>query len=70
MTITAHVPAHRTPVPVSSSPFTSLGDRLVQLGLALQSGESTVEQLVPLAKACGLELRIKVVEDGFRADEA
>lgn len=71
MTVTAHVPARRTPVQVSTNPFAALGDRLVQLGLALQSGESTVEQLVPLAKACGLEsLRIKVVEDGSRADEA
>ncbi len=65
MTLTAHVPvstgAHTFEL-VNSNPFASLGDRLVQFGLALQSGESTVEQLVPLAKACGLELRIKVVE--------
>lgn len=65
MTLTAHVPATsgaQTFELVSSNPFAVLGDRLVQFGLALQSGESTVEQLVPLAKACGLELRIKVVE--------
>lgn len=65
MTLTAHVPVTsgaQTFELVSSNPFAALGDRLVQLGLALQSGESTVEQLVPLAKACGLELRIKVVE--------
>lgn len=65
MTMTAHVPAAtgaHTFELISSNPFAVLGDRLVQLGLALQSGESTVEQLVPLAKACGLELRIKVVE--------
>lgn len=65
MTMTAHVPAStgsQTFELVSSNPFAALGDRLVQFGLALQSGESTVEQLVPLAKACGLELRIKVVE--------
>ena len=70
MTMTAHVPTHRNQAPVSTSPFATLGDRLVQLGLALQSGESTVAQLVPLARACGLDLRIKVVEDGSRADEA
>lgn len=70
MTTTAHAPAHRSPAPASASPFAALGDRLVQLGLALQNGESTIEQLVPLAKACGLDLRIKVVEDGFRADKA
>ena len=65
MTLTAHVPVtsgSQTFELVSSNPFAALGDRLVQLGLALQSGDSTVEQLVPLAKACGLELRIKVVE--------
>ncbi|MDH0291426.1 hypothetical protein N7414_20060 [Pseudomonas sp. GD04087] len=65
MTLTAHVPATagaQTFELISSNPFAVLGDRLVQLGLALQRGESTVEQLVPLAKACGLELRIKVVE--------
>ena len=70
MTLTAQVPPYRNPPSadapafelVSINPFAVLGDRLVQLGLALQSGESTVEQLVPLAKACGLELRIKVVE--------
>lgn len=65
MTLTAHVPAAsgaHTSELVESNPFAVLGDRLVQLGLALQSGESTAEQLMPLAKACGLELRIKVVE--------
>ena len=70
MTLTAHVPASagtQTFELVSSNPFAALGDRLVQFGLALQSGESTVEQLVPLAKACGLELRIKVVEGDHAA---
>ncbi|WP_448682620.1 hypothetical protein [Pseudomonas nicosulfuronedens] len=65
MTLIAHVPAEvgaQTFELVRTNPFATLGDRLVQLGLALQSGESTVGQLLPLAQACGLELRIKVVE--------
>lgn len=73
MTVTAHVPAGPhpgTPQPANPSPFYILGTRLVELGTALQNQRSTIDDLVRLASACGMDLRIKVVEDGSRADEA
>jgi len=78
MTMTAQVPPFRNPSQdsdivfglASTSPFTPLGDRLVQLGLALQSSTSTAGELEQLARACGIGLHLKLVEDGSRADEA
>ena len=73
MTVTAHVPAGARPSaqqPANPSPFYALGARLVDLGTALQNERSTIDDLVRLAGACGMDLRIKVVEDGSRADEA
>ncbi|GLU37132.1 hypothetical protein [Pseudomonas sp. NBRC 100443] len=73
MTVTAHVPAganQSAPQPTNPSPFYILGARLVDLGTALQNQRSTIDDLVRLASACGMDLRIKVVEDGSRADEA
>ncbi|CDF86367.1 hypothetical protein PKB_5054 [Pseudomonas knackmussii B13] len=72
MTLTAHVPAgaYSSPQPANPSPFYTLGARLVDLGTALQNERSTIDDLVRLASACGMDLRIKMVEDCSRADEA
>lgn len=80
MNMTAQVPPFRNPGqdgspllgPTSTSPgpFAGLGDRLVQFGIALRSGNSTAGELEQLARACGIGLRLKLVEDGSRADEA
>ncbi|SDI06572.1 hypothetical protein [Pseudomonas panipatensis] len=65
MTLTAHVPASANPSapqPANPSPFYTLGARLMDLGTALQNERSTINDLVRLAGACGMDLRIKVVE--------
>lgn len=65
MTLTAHVPVStgtQTFEMASTSRFASLGDRLVQLGLALQNSDSTAGELEQLARACGIGLHLKLVE--------
>lgn len=65
MTLTAHVPASEVAAErctAAATPFSSLGAGLVQLGLALQLGDTTVGDLVKLAQACGITLHIRVTD--------
>lgn len=66
MTATAHVPARELAEQAKPKGITQLevlGGRLIKLGAALQNPSSAVSELVDLADACGLQLRIRVVED-------
>lgn len=66
MTLNAHVPARsagQEPQVDNPSAFFGLGAKLIELGRALQSDDSTVGELTGMAKACGMELRLKVVGD-------
>lgn len=50
--------------------FASLGARLVRFGQALQEPSTTVSELVKLAGACGISLKLRAVsESGGDRDE-
>lgn len=43
--------------------FTSLGERLIRFGQALQNPETTVGQLTSLASSCGISLKLRTVAE-------
>ncbi|RJX81297.1 hypothetical protein [Pseudomonas sp. LS-2] len=45
------------------SEFTSLGERLIRFGQALQNPETTVGQLTALASSCGIALKLRTVAE-------
>ena len=50
--------------------FANLGSRLVRFGQALQEPSTTVSELVQLAGACGISLKLRAVsESGGDRDE-
>ncbi len=50
--------------------FAGLGARLVRLGHALQEPSTTVNELVALAMACGINFKLRVVaESGERTHD-
>ena len=52
------------------SDLEKLGDRLIQFGQALQSPETTVDELNALARRCGIALKLRTVaESGERDDD-
>lgn len=46
-----------------SNEFASLGARLVRFGKALQEPSTTVSELGRLAKACGINFKLRVASD-------
>lgn len=49
--------------------FSQLGCRLVRFGQAMQEPSTTVNELMRLAQACGINLKLRVVgESGDSAD--
>lgn len=49
--------------------FSQLGSRLVRFGQAMQEPSTTVNELMRLAQACGINLKLRVVgESGDSAD--
>ncbi|XXF14258.1 hypothetical protein J3P76_03540 [Pseudomonas sp. D1-36] len=43
--------------------FSQLGSRLVRFGQAMQEPSSTVSELMRLAQACGINLKLRVAHD-------
>jgi hypothetical protein len=50
--------------------FSSLGDRLIRFGQALQNPETTVAQLTTLATSCGIALKLRAVAETGNHDDA
>lgn len=47
--------------------FSQLGSRLVQFGQAMQEPSTTVSDLMRLAQACGINLKLRVVAESQEA---
>jgi len=45
----------------SANEFSQLGSRLVRFGQAMQEPSTTVNELMRLAQACGINLKLRVV---------
>lgn len=55
--------------PMLQDEFSQLGCRLVRFGQAMQEPSTTVSELMRLAQACGINLKLRVVgESGDSAD--
>ncbi|QXH96081.1 hypothetical protein HU749_006755 [Pseudomonas ogarae] len=49
--------------------FSQLGSRLVRFGQAMQEPSTTVSELMRLAQACGINLKLHVVSESGNGDE-
>lgn len=55
--------------PMLQDEFNRLGSRLVRFGQAMQEPSTTVSELMRLAQACGIHLKLRVVgESGDNAE--
>ncbi|WP_110949528.1 hypothetical protein [Pseudomonas bohemica] len=51
------------------SEFQKLGDRLIRFGQALQEDTTTVGELMRLANACGIKLRLRASAESGESDD-
>ncbi|SFW77517.1 hypothetical protein [Pseudomonas sp. NFACC04-2] len=49
--------------------FSQLGSRLVRFGQAMQEPSTTVSELMRLAQACGIYLKLRVVAESGSGNE-
>lgn len=49
--------------------FSQLGSRLVRFGQAMQEPSTTVSELMRLAQACGIDLKLRMVAESQEATE-
>lgn len=49
--------------------FSQLGSRLVRFGQAMQEPSTTVSELMCLAQACGIDLKLRMVAESQEATE-
>ncbi|WP_223472856.1 MULTISPECIES: hypothetical protein [unclassified Pseudomonas] len=49
--------------------FSQLGSRLVHFGQAMQEPSTTVSELMRLAQACGIDLKLRMVAESQEATE-